>query len=191
LPYEELLESRMSKVTMVVAAAADNVIGRKGELPWRLPEDLRRFKELTMGKPIVMGRRTFESIGRPLPGRRNIVVSRRPGLRLEGCEVSDSPDAALALAGQAEEVMVIGGQQLYEAFLPRATRIHMTRVHETIEGDAFFPQLPPDEWQVVWSESHPATREQPLAHTFEILERPPPAEGTLQEFVPRATQSSQ
>jgi len=100
LPYDEPLERRVSKVTMVVAAAANNVIGRGGELPWRLPGDLRRFKELTMGKPIVMGRRTFESIGRPLPGRRNIVVSRRPGLRLEGCDVSDSPDAALALAGQ-------------------------------------------------------------------------------------------
>src|SRR5690606_28793193 len=164
---------------MVVAASTNSVIGRAGELPWRLPEDLRRFKRLTMGKPIVMGRRTFESIGRPLPGRRNIVVSRRPGLRLEGCDVSDSPDAALALAGQAEEIMVIGGQQLYEALLPRTTRIHMTRVHETIEGDAFFPALPPNEWQVVWSESHPATREQPLAHTFQTLERQLPAEGAL------------
>ena len=164
---------------MVVATAANNVIGRGGELPWRLPEDLGRFKELTMGKPIVMGRRTFESIGRPLPGRRNIVVSRRPGLCLDGCEVSDSPDAALALAGQAEEIMVIGGQQLYEAFLPRTTRIHMTRVHETIEGDAFFPELPPDEWQVVWFEFHPATREQPLAYTFQTLERAAPAEGAL------------
>jgi dihydrofolate reductase len=156
---------------MVVAASTNNVIGKAGELPWRLPEDLRRFKRLTMGKPIVMGRRTFESIGRPLPGRRNIVVSRRPGLRLDGCEVSDSPDAALALAGQVAEIMVIGGQQLFEALLPRCTRIHMTRVHETIEGDAFFPELPPDEWQVVWSEPHPATQEQHLAYTFEILER--------------------
>jgi dihydrofolate reductase len=156
---------------MVVAASTNNVIGRAGELPWRLPEDLRRFKRLTMGKPIVMGRRTFESIGRPLPGRRNIVVSRRPGLRLDGCEASDSPDAALGLAGQVEEIMVIGGQQLFEALLPRCTRIHMTRVHEAIEGDAFFPELPPDEWHVVWSEPHPATQEQPLAYTFEILER--------------------
>jgi dihydrofolate reductase len=178
LPYE-LPERRVSKVTMVVAASANNVIGRRGELPWRLPEDLRHFKELTMGKPIVMGRRTFESIGRPLPGRRNIVVSRRAGLHLEGCEVSDSPDAALDLARQAEEIMVIGGQQLYEALLPRTTRIHMTRVQETIEGDAFFPELPPDEWQVVWSEPHPATREQPLAYTFEILERAGSAEVAL------------
>ena len=125
-----------------------------------------------MGKPIVMGRRTFESIGQPLPGRRNIVVSRRADLSIEDCEVVDSPEAALSLAraGSADEIMVIGGAELYRSLLPQTTRIHMTRVHETIEGDAFFPKLPPD-WQVVWSEPHPATDEQPLAYTFEILER--------------------
>src|SRR5690606_1333636 len=159
---------------MVVAASTNNVIGRQGQLPWRLPEDLRRFKLLTMGKPIVMGRRTFASIGRPLPGRRNIIVSRRAGLSIEGCEVVASPEAALSLAraAAADEIMVIGGEQLYRSLLPHAKRIHMTRVHATIEGDAFFPELPPDEWHVVWSEPHRETEERPLAFTFEILERP-------------------
>ena len=163
----------MSGITIVVAASTNNVIGRAGGLPWRLPQDLRRFKALTMGKPVVMGRRTFESIGRPLPGRRNIVVSRRADLRLEGCEVVNSPEAALDLAsaGQADEVMVIGGEQLYKALLPHTTRIHMTRVHKDVEGDAFFPELPPHEWRVVWSEPLPATSEQPLSYTFQILER--------------------
>lgn len=157
---------------MVVAASTNNVIGVAGELPWRLPEDLRRFKELTMGKPIVMGRRTYESIGRPLPGRRNIVVSRRADLRIDGCELVNSPEAALSLAraGGSPEVMIIGGAQLYKALLPQAMRIHMTRVHTIIEGDAFFPELPPDEWQVTWSQPHHATPGQPLAYTFEILE---------------------
>ena len=161
----------MGEVTIVVAASTNNVIGRAGELPWRLPEDLRRFKQLTMGKPIVMGRRTFESIGHPLPGRRNIVVSRKADLRIAGCEVVLTPAAALACAGEADEIMIIGGEQLYNALLSHTTRIQMTRVHATVEGDAFFPALPPDEWQVVWSEPHPATDDQPLAFTYEILER--------------------
>ena len=156
---------------MVVAASTNNAIGRNGELPWRLPEDLRRFKQLTMGKPIVMGRRTFESIGRPLPGRRNIVVSGRGDLEIDGCEVTGSPAAALALARVADEVMIIGGERIYRDFLPRTDRIHMTRVHATIDGDAFFPGLEPEEWQVVWSEPHPATKHQPLSFTFETLER--------------------
>jgi len=156
---------------MVVAASTNNVIGRNGELPWRLPEDLRRFKHLTMGKPIVMGRRTFESIGHPLPGRRNIVVSTRRNLEIEGCEVAASPAAALALARSAGEVMIIGGERIYRDFLPRTDRVHMTRVDASIDGDAFFPELEPREWRVVWSEPHAATKDQPLSFTFETLER--------------------
>jgi dihydrofolate reductase len=158
-------------VTIVVAASTSNVIGRNGELPWRLPEDLRRFRQLTMGKPVVMGRRTFESIGRPLPGRRNIVVSGRPGLGLDGCEVVGSPGEAMAAAGIADEVMIIGGERIYREFLPLTSRIHMTRVHVSIDGDAYFPEPEPGEWQVVWSEPHPATKDQPLSFTFETLER--------------------
>lgn len=165
----------MPTVTMVVAASTNNVIGRRGKLPWRLPEDLRRFRLLTMGKPVVMGRKTYDSIGHPLPGRRNIVVSRRDGLTIEGCDVASSPAAALACAvGErtVDEVMIIGGERIYRDFLPHADRIHMTRVRAKIEGDAFFPELDPGEWQCVWSESHTAMEDQPLAFTFEILERP-------------------
>jgi dihydrofolate reductase len=168
-------------VTIVVAASTSNVIGRNGGLPWRLPEDLRRFRQLTMGKPVVMGRRTFESIGRPLPGRRNIVVSGRPELVLDGCEVVGSAGEAMAAAGVADEVMIIGGERIYREFLPRTDRIQMTRVHVSIDGDAFFPGLEPEEWQVVWSEPHPATKDQPLSFTFETLERRP-QEPTLKEI---------
>ncbi|MEX2125651.1 MAG: dihydrofolate reductase [Woeseia sp.] len=159
------------QVTIVVAASTNNVIGRQGKLPWRLPEDLRRFRLLTMGKPIVMGRRTFDSIGRPLPGRRNIVISGRKGPGIEGCEVARSPDEALSLAAGADEVMIVGGERVYEHFLPRTQRIHMTRVHAFIEGDAFFPALRPEDWQVVSSEEYPATNERPVAFTFETLGR--------------------
>jgi dihydrofolate reductase len=157
---------------MVVAASTNNVIGYRGRLPWRLPDDLRRFRLLTMGKPVVMGRKTYGSIGRPLPGRRNIVVSRNRTLTLDGCDVVASPDEALALiaGSDAGEVMIIGGESLYRDFLPRVERIHMTRVHASIEGDAFFPELTADEWQCTWSEPHPATAGQP-AFTFETLER--------------------
>lgn len=163
----------MTTVTMVVAASTDNVIGNRGKLPWRLPDDLRRFRQLTMGKPVVMGRKTYDSIGRPLPGRRNIVVSSNRTLVIDGCDVVSSPDEALALAvgNGASEVMIIGGESIYKDFLPRADRIHMTRVHTLIEGDAFFAELNADEWQCSWSEPHPATADRPLAFTFETLER--------------------
>jgi dihydrofolate reductase len=159
------------KVTLVVAASANNVIGREGRLPWRLPEDMQRFRRLTLGKPVVMGRRTFDSIGRALPGRRNIVISGRPGLELADCEVAASPDAALALVRNAAEVLVIGGESVYRALLPRADRIEMTRVHTTVDGDTFFPELSADEWLVTWSEEHAANESRPLGFTFETQER--------------------
>lgn len=158
-------------LTAVVAASANNVIGREGQLPWRLPSDLRRFKELTMGKPVVMGRRTFESIGRALPGRRNVVISRDPDLQLPGCECVDSPAAALTKLADLDEVMIIGGETIYAELLPQTQRIHMTRVHANVSGDAFFPELAADEWQVVWSENHAAGDESEFAWTFETLER--------------------
>ena len=163
----------MTTVTMVVAASTNNVIGNRGMLPWRLPDDLRRFRQLTMGKPVVMGRKTYDSIGRPLPGRRNIVVSSNRALTIDGCDVVCSTDEALTLGvqGGTGEVMIIGGQSIYREFLPRADRIHLTRVHSWIGGDAFFPELNPDEWQCTWSEPHPATADRPLAFTFETLER--------------------
>jgi dihydrofolate reductase len=171
----------MTTVTMVVAASTNNVIGRRGKLPWRLPDDLRRFRLLTMGKPVVMGRKTYDSIGRPLTGRRNIVVSTNRTLTIDGCDVVSSPDEALDLAAEngASEVMIIGGERIYMDLLPRTVRIHMTRVHCLAEGDAFFPALKPDEWHRTWFEPHPATADQPLAFTFETLERPQALNSTL------------
>jgi dihydrofolate reductase len=126
-------------LALVVAIADNAVIGKDGGLPWRIPEDLRHFKNVTMGHAVIMGRKTFESIGRVLPGRRFIVVSRRPGLTLEGCDVAPSLEDAIARARQTDdEPRVIGGAAVYEAALPFATRIYLTEVHREVDGDAFF-----------------------------------------------------
>lgn len=158
------------QITLVVAASDNNVIGRDGQLPWRIPEDLRRFRQSTMGRPILMGRRTFESIGRPLPGRRNIVISRQAGLELPGCEVVSSPEAALEATRGSGELMVIGGSTIYRYFLPLADRIFMTRVHAELAGDTHFPPLNDEEWRTVSSEPG-RSAESGLAFTFETLER--------------------
>jgi dihydrofolate reductase len=128
-------------ISLIVAASTNNVIGAKGELPWRLSGDLKRFKAQTMGKPIVMGRLTYESIGRALPGRQNIVITRQADFEAEGCDVVQSVDAAIEAAGDAEEIMVIGGSHIYQAFLPVADRIYLTRVQADIDGDTFLPDI--------------------------------------------------
>jgi dihydrofolate reductase len=159
------------RVSIIVAAATNHVIGVQGALPWHISEDLKRFRALTTGKPIVMGRLTYESIGKPLPQRRNIIISRQAGYRATGCEVVTSPVAALDLAAGAEEIMVIGGGRIYTQLLPLADRIYLTRVHARPEGDAFFPELDHEVWRTVSIEEHAATDTQPLAYSFEILER--------------------
>ncbi len=141
-------------ISLIVAASTNNVIGVRGELPWRLSADLKHFKALTMGKPIIMGRLTWESIGRPLPGRKNIVVTRNKAFAAEGCDVVASPAEALAAAGDVEEVMVIGGGQIYELFLPKAGRVYLTRVHTDVEGDAWFPELDAGTWALLDVEQH-------------------------------------
>ncbi len=158
-------------LSIVVAMAENRVIGRDNALPWRLPDDLRRFKELTLGKPMIMGRKTYESIGRPLPGRTTIVVSRQPGLAFEGCVVVDSMRAALAAAGGASEVALVGGAQLYREALPMVHRIELTRVHANVDGDAFFPELDPREWHETIVAVHAADDRHPYAFTFSYLER--------------------
>lgn len=158
-------------VSLIVAAAANDVIGVDNRLPWHLPEDLRRFRDITMGKPIVMGRRTHESIGRALPGRRNVVLSRRPGYAAEGCEVVDGLDAALALLREAEEVMVIGGAALYREALPLASRIYLTRLHRPFDGDTRFPSLDNADWRAVEREDFPAGGERELGYSYLTLER--------------------
>jgi dihydrofolate reductase len=146
------------RVSLIVAMAENGVIGRDGDLPWRISEDLKRFKEITMGKPIVMGRKTWESIGRPLPGRPHIVISRDPAYEVvgaEGVDVVASLEAALARAGELiksgaveiDEVMIIGGAEIYRLALGRADRIYLTEVHRDIEGDTVFPDFDRAEWR--------------------------------------------
>lgn len=159
------------KLAIVVAASDNNVIGVGNRLPWRLPDDLRRFKALTMGKPIIMGRKTFESIGRPLPGRTNIVVSRQPRLAIAGATVVHTVDEALAAAEPAQEAALIGGAELYRQMLPQAHTIHLTRVHITLPGDAFFPALDPQEWRELDAVRHPADERHAYAFTFVTLVR--------------------
>lgn len=158
-------------ISIIVAASTNNVIGVQGELPWKISDDLKRFKKLTMGKPIVMGRLTWESIGRPLPGRQNIVITRRPDYSAEGCDVVASPAAALDVAGDAEEVMIIGGGQIYNLFLPKAGRLHVTRVHTRIEGDAFFPVIDAGSWELVDREAFAASEANEFAFEFSTYER--------------------
>jgi len=158
-------------ITLIVAVADNGVIGRDNALPWHLPEDLKRFKRLTMGKPILMGRKTFESIGKPLPGRHNIVVTRDPNYRRDGVTVVHDVDAALAAAAPAPEVMVIGGSELFRTLLPRAGRVHLTWVHGNIEGDVHWPALDEREWSVVEREVHAADERHAWAMTFEVWEK--------------------
>jgi len=158
-------------ISIIVAASTNNVIGVGGDLPWKLSDDLRRFKRLTMGKPIVMGRRTWESIGRPLPGRQNIVLTRRTGYDAAGCDVVASPAEALDAAGGADEIMIIGGSQIYALFLPKASRLYMTRVEAEIDGDADFPEIDEREWRLVDSEAHQANDINQFAFEFRTYER--------------------
>jgi dihydrofolate reductase len=161
-------------LSIIVAASQNNVIGRDNKLPWHLPEDLAYFKSVTMGKPILMGRKTFESIGRPLPGRTNIVITRDPNWGCDGVEVAANLENALALSKHAggeanNEAMVIGGEQIYRLSLPYAQRLYLTRVDVDIEGDAFFPDFDHNEWLQV-SEKIPSQR-QDYPYRFLVLER--------------------
>lgn len=160
------------RLSLVVAMAHGGVIGRDGGMPWHLPAELKRFRAITMGKPIVMGRRTHDSIGRTLPGRRNIVLSRDPAYRAaEGCEVFPSLDAALAALTDCEEVMIIGGATLYAEALPRATRLHLTEIDAELAGDTWFPAFDRDQWREVASEARGIDADNPLAWRHVVLER--------------------
>lgn len=158
-------------VTLVVAMDRCGVIGRAGGLPWRLPDDLKRFKVLTLGKTVIMGRKTFESIGRPLPERRNIVISRRERYNASGVEVASSVAAALALCAGEREVMVIGGAEVYRAALPLANKIELTRVEAEVDGDSRFPPLSMAEWRETAREAHPVDARHVYAMSFCTLQR--------------------
>jgi dihydrofolate reductase len=158
------------KLTAVVAASDNDVIGRGNALPWHLPADLAHFKRLTLGKPILMGRMTFEAIGRPLPGRRNLVLS-RGGFSAPGIETVSSLAAARALVAGEPELAIVGGAQLYRQALSEIETIHLTRVHCRLEGDAHLPQLPASEWREVAREERPADEKNAYAMSFITLER--------------------
>ena len=158
-------------IAIIVAAAENGAIGSDNRLPWHLPDDLKRFKALSLGKPVVMGRRTFDSIGRPLPGRTNIVVSRQAGLAIEGVRVVQSLDAALAAAGSVPEIVVIGGAEIFRQVLPRTDTIHLTRVHAPVAGDVFFPELDPAQWREAAVEHHAADERHQYAFSFVTLQR--------------------
>ena len=156
---------------MVIAVAENGVIGRDNELPWRLPEDLKRFKALTMGKPMLMGRKTFESIGKALPGRTSLVLTRSPRWRHEGAIAVCSVEEAMQRAGDAPELVVIGGAEVYRLALPFTRRIHLTRVHAEIMGNVTIPPLDSKEWQEVDRSSYAADERHSYSMTFLTLER--------------------
>ncbi|HMM74714.1 MAG TPA: dihydrofolate reductase [Gammaproteobacteria bacterium] len=158
-----------ARVNIVVALAANGVIGRDGGLPWHLPGDLKRFREITWGHPIVMGRRTHASIGRVLPGRLNIVISRDPGAGAAGAVVVRDLDAALAAAGEVPEVMIVGGAAVYAAALPRAARLFLTEVHAAVDGDVRFPDFDRSAWRETAREPHRGEGE--FDYSFVTLER--------------------
>jgi dihydrofolate reductase len=158
-------------ISMIVAMAANRVIGAGNKIPWRLPRDQQRFKAITMGKPIIMGRKTYESIGRPLPGRDNIIVTHNTTYEAAGCTVVHSPAAALQAADEADEVVVIGGAYLYEHFLPQSGRLYVTILDEPIPGDIFFPEIMAAEWHVTLSETHESDEKNAYRYRFMVLER--------------------
>lgn len=165
------------RLAIIVAQAENRVIGTNNKLPWRLPEDLRYFKQVTMSKPIIMGRKTYESIGRPLPGRTNIVISRQSDFAPDGVRVVTSLEAAMELAESicvidgAEEVMVIGGAQIYEQALTIADRLYLTQVHASVEGDAWFPAIADEQWREVGREDFTAKEPNPYDYSFIVLDR--------------------
>jgi dihydrofolate reductase len=158
-------------LTLIAALARNRVIGCNNRLPWRLPADLRFFKQMTLGKPLLMGRRTWESIGHPLPGREMIILSGNPGYFAPGCVVAPSLDAALREAGTASEIMVIGGALLYAQTLPLADRLYLTQVDAEIAGDAWFPQWEPQDWRLDWEENHPADAQHAWPYRFQRWQR--------------------
>jgi len=159
------------RIALIVAMAENRVIGRNNQLPWRIPADLRHFKALTMGKPIIMGRKTYESIGRPLPGRDNIVITADSLYQAEGCQVVHSIDQALETAGGCEEAMIIGGANLYRQTFENAERLYLTLVKAEPEGDSWFPAIELQQWREIERETHKADERNEYDYDFVVLDR--------------------
>lgn len=163
----------MPKLAIICAMSRNRVIGLNNQLPWHLPADLQFFKRTTLGKPIIMGRKTYDSIGRPLPGRSNIVVTRQPDFHVDGLYVANSLEEAMEIAKQLtqeDEYFVIGGAELYSQALPLAERLYLTEVDTDVEGDAFFPEINHKSWQIVTEQFHPVDAVNKLPVTFKLLE---------------------
>jgi len=161
----------MNQTTIVVAISSNNAIGKDNQLLWHLPADLKHFKTITSGHTIIMGRKTYDSIGKPLPNRRNIIITRQIGLLLDGVEVVNSLDQALALCKEETEVFVIGGAEIYRQAISLCDKIELTRVHQEFEADAFFPELDDETWNEVWKEDYLPDEKNKFAYTFSTLER--------------------
>jgi len=161
------------RVSLIVAISENGVIGRDSDLPWRLSADLRRFKRLTMGHHIIMGRKTFESIGRLLPGRTSVVITRQPDYTVEGALVAHDFDGAMRLCGDDDEVFVIGGGQIYNLALPQTERLYVTRVHANVDGDTHFPEIDIKQWRLLEEERFDADDRNEHEHTFSVYERSP------------------
>lgn len=159
------------QISLVAAMTRNRVIGRDGGMPWHLPADLAHFKKVTMGRPVIMGRRTRESLGRALPGRRNIVISRRRETAYPDAEVAASLEEALAACSDEEEVMILGGGEIYRQAMPRADVLELTWIETELEGDTFFPEIDPGEWREVRSHYRPADEKNAWPMTFVRLER--------------------
>jgi dihydrofolate reductase len=161
----------MKLLSIIVAKSKNDVIGNNGRLPWHLSEDLKRFKSITMGKPIIMGRVTYESIGKPLPGRENIILTRRLNYLEKGITIIHSLDEALKSARDSDEVIIIGGGEIYKEFLSRVNRLYITHVDLHVDGDAFFPKVDYSDWQVMNREDFPVNKDREIGFCFEVLER--------------------
>lgn len=162
----------MAIISLIAALDKNRVIGnRDNKLPWYLPADLKRFKSITLGKPIIMGRKTRESIGRPLPERTNIVITRKENYDAPGCVVVHSPEEAIKAAGDAPEVMVIGGAEIFAQFMPLASRMYFTLIDGEFDGNVYFPEWNPKEWRETFRETHDADEKNPHAYTFVVMER--------------------
>ena len=160
------------KISLIVAMANNQVIGLNNTMPWHLSADLKKFKAITMGAPIIMGRKTYQSIGRPLPGRTNIIISRNVDYHQEGCLVFNSLETALKKAAQIrDEAFFIGGSELYKSALPMATTLYLTQIHHTFEGDTFFPELNWPEWRIDAQEDIETDAQVDFNYSFLTLER--------------------
>ncbi len=158
-------------ITLIAARARNGVIGRNNQMPWKIPGEQAYFKRMTMGNPILMGRNTWESIGRPLPGRRNIVVTRDHGYAATGAEVARSLNEAISLAGDAEQVFIIGGAQMYAEAMPRASRVLLTEIDADFDGDTLMPPLDRAQWRETSREDHPPTSDRAFGYSFVVYER--------------------